>query len=286
MEPMIEDFSQFCAEGATCREEMLPASDNVWLRVVTFEPPIPSPYPKVVFVPGWITLPAAWKEVLLEMTKDFKIFYIETREKISSIVKGKVPYTVEALGNDIVRLVEYFGIKENEYILFGSSLGATVILDSIRFLKNKPRCAIVVGPNAVFRIPRAGKWVIHLTYPGFYALVKPLVKWYLRTFRLDVKTDFAQYKKYCDNLDAADPWKLKKAALAFSSYEIWPLLPEIKLPVCIIGASKDKLHEPENLKKMVALLPNATYMDFETNQGTHSKEMVYAVRKYLSEISH
>jgi len=281
---MKEDFSQFCAEGATFREEMLPASENVFLRVVTFEPPMPSSHPKVVFVPGWITLPMAWKEVLLEMTKDFKIFYIETREKISSVVKGKVPYTVEALGNDIVKLIEHFGLREKEYILFGSSLGATVILDCIRFLQNKPLCAVVIGPNAVFRVPKAGKWVIHLTYPGFYALVKPLVKWYLRTFRLDVKTDFAQYKKYCDNLDAADPWKLKKAALAFSSYEIWPRLPEIQLPVCIIGASKDKLHEPENLKKMVALLPKATYFDFETNQGTHSREMVHTVRKYLAEL--
>ena len=37
------------------------------------------------------------------------------------------------------------------------------------------------------------------------------VKWYLGKFRLDLENDMAQYEKYCNALDAADPRKLKPA---------------------------------------------------------------------------
>jgi pimeloyl-ACP methyl ester carboxylesterase len=279
-----ERLQDFCADGARWKEEMIGVSESVKVRVISFEPPEPSAKPPVVFVAGWITLMAAWKDVLREMTKDFTVVYVETREKISSVVSGRVPFTVDALGRDIVSLIGRFGLKQGEYVLFGSSLGATVLLDCVRFLDRKPKCLVVVGPNAVFRIPSGWMIVVRLFYPPLYFLMKPVIKWYLRNFRLDVKSDYAQYRKYCDNLDAADPWKLKKAALAFSSYAVWDLLPGLNLPVLLIGASKDKLHEPENLRRMARLLPECTELDFETNKGTHSPEMVEAVRKYLAGI--
>ena len=115
-------------------------------------------------------------------------------------------------------------------------------------------------------------------------MLKPFIKWYLKTFRLDIKSDYAQYAKYCRALDAADPWKLKKAALAFSRYEVWNLLESIEYPSLIVGASKDSRHEPENLKRMVAMMPHATYLDMETNKNTHSKTLVEEMRKYLQRL--
>jgi pimeloyl-ACP methyl ester carboxylesterase len=278
------DLRDYCAEGVRFHEDMVPVSEGVSVRVVTFEPPARSGNPAVVFVPGWITLMSAWRDVLREMTRDFTVYYLETREKISSSVSGKVAYTVEALGRDVVSYVSRLGLEEGKYVLFGSSLGATVVLDCVRFLEKKPKCLALVGPNAVFRVPAFGMAIIRLFHPPFYSVIRPFVKWYLRNFRLNVKSDAAQYRKYCDNLDAADPWKLKKAALAFSKYEVWDLLPQIRVPVLVIGASKDKLHEPENLKRMTAMLPAVSYVDLETNMGTHSPEMVFAIRKYLADI--
>jgi len=281
MIPMKEDYGDFCAEGASWKEEVVRVSDSVALKAVTFEPPKPSGRPPVVFVPGWITLIAAWREVLREMTRDFTVHYVETREKITSVVTAKEPYTVEALGKDIVSYISGLGLKDGQYVLFGSSLGATVVLDCIRFLGEKPACIVLVGPNAEFRVPWWGMVIISLFYPPTYSIVKPFVKWYLRNFRLNVESDLAQYQKYCNNLDAADPWKLKKAAWEFSSYTVWDLLPKIDLPVLLVSASKDKLHEPENLRKMAEMIPRCTVIDFETNKGTHSAEMVATMRKYI-----
>ena len=101
---------------------------------------------------------------------------------------------------------------------------------------------------------------------------------------MEVEADQAQYDKYCRTLDGADPWKLKSAGMSLWDYTVWDKLPGIKIPVLIIGASSDKLHEPGNLKKMTEMLPFATYLDLGTNSKTHSMEMVQEVNKYLEKI--
>jgi pimeloyl-ACP methyl ester carboxylesterase len=279
-----DPIGEYCAPGVFYEEKMVPVKENVSLRVITFTPPVDNDNPAVIFVPGWISLLSGWKRVLKEMTKDFLVYYIETREKITSRVKGKVAYSVEAIGGDIVDLVSQLKLKPKQYILFGSSLGGTVLLDCCRFLKTEPLFLVLIGPNAVFRVPKFGMAIIRPFYPGLYLILKPFIKWYLKTFRLDVKTDYAQYKKYCDNLDTADPWKLKKAAISFSKYQVWDKLEQIKYPTLIVGASKDLLHEPLNLKKMVSMIKDVTYLDLETNKATHSAVVVEEMRKTMANL--
>jgi pimeloyl-ACP methyl ester carboxylesterase len=277
----MEDLSQYCALGATFQEQRIAVTENISLRVISFSPANDLHNPSIIFVAGWITLISAWKKVLQEMTKDFTVYYVETREKISSRVKGKAEYGVEDIGQDIVTLISHFDLKDNQFILFGSSLGASAILDCCRFLNRNPFCLVLIGPNAVFRVPRSGKVIIHFFPPRLYLIIKPIVKWYLKTFRLDIKSDYEQYKKYCSNIDAADPWKLKKAVMKLWNWQAWDLLPAIKYPTLIVGASKDSLHEPENLKTMISMMSNAIYVDLETNKGTHSENVVEEMRKYI-----
>lgn len=281
MEPLLE----YCAPGATSREEYFSIAGHIQLRIIRFLPPVKKNHPTVLFVPGWITLIEAWKSVLRAMSAEFPILYVETREKISSRVKGKIGYGIQAIGSDLVEIITRAGLKSNQYLLFGSSLGATVILDCNRTLPFPPLGQILVAPNAVFRVPGWGMIIIRIFYPGFYSVIKPVVKWYLKNFRLDVNADPAQYEKYCRNLDAADPWKLKKAVLEFARYEVWDNLPNIKLPTLIVSASRDKLHEPENIQKMLAMMPNAHFVDLGTNQNTHSERVVEEIFKFLVQLS-
>lgn len=280
----MENLSKLCAVGTKFKEEMITINDKVSIRVITFAPASNTNNPAVVFVAGWISLIVGWKKALQEMTKDFPVYYIETREKISSHIIGKVEYGVETIGKDIVTLISRFKLEDQKYILLGSSLGATAILDCCKFLKKNPLCLVLIAPNAVFRVPKMGMAIIRIFPPRLYLLIKPVVKWYLKTFRLDTKSDYAQYEKYCNALDAANPWKLKKAVLALAKYKVWELLGDIEYPTLIIGASKDVLHEPENIKKMVSKMKRATYLDMETNALTHSENMVKQMRKYIAKL--
>ena len=281
----MENLSEFCASRSRYREETIPVSDHVALRVITFTPSVEHRNPPLVFVAGWISRIRSWQEVLLELTKDFTVYYTETREKRSSRIKEPVEYSVQAIGKDVAKLVSHLNLKPKKYILMGSSLGATAILDGCRFLQKNPLCLVLISPNAVFRVPRIGYAVVRIFPPRLYAFIKPVVKAYLKTCRLDVRSDPAQYEKYCAALDAADPWKLKKAMLSLSKYAIWDILEDIDHPALIIGASKDKLHEPENLQKMVARMNHAAYVDLGTNRTTHSKTVVEAIRTYIHRLN-
>ncbi len=273
------DFKAFAHAGTDISIEMLPVAPGISLRLITFKHPEPHRM-NILFIAGWVSLIEGWREVLLEMTKDFTVYYLETREKISSHIEGKVPFTVDAMGNDLVRAINLLDLSDQSYIFFGSSLGATTILDCSRFVCRKPVCLVLISPNAVFRVPLIWRMIVKSFYPPLYALIKPSVKWYLRTFRLDLDSDYEQYEKYCRALDAGDPAKLKPAVLALAKYEIWDILEEVPYPTLVIGASKDKLHEPENLKRIVKMLPNAGYIDLETNKKTHSREMVGEMRRF------
>lgn len=281
---LLSDLNQFCAPSATAVEKTVELSPAVRLRSVVFTPPQKTNNPPVVFVPGWISVMAGWHDVLIDMSKDYEIYYLETREKKSSQLGAAEKFSVEAIGNDITRYVELLGLQEDNFILFGSSLGATAILDCVRNLETKPKCLVLVGPNAVIRVPRFGIALVHLVYPPLYSVVKPFVKWYLRHFRLDVSSDPAQFAKYCTALDNADPAKLKQAVIPLSKYSLWEFLPDIKIPTLIFSASKDIMHEPENLRQMNEILPHSTLIDLETNRGTHSSLMVTEMRKYLASL--
>lgn len=278
-----EELSEFCAPGARWDERIVAVDAGVSLRVVVFSPPQTTENPTVLFVAGWITQMTAWRTVLREMTRDFRVVYVETREKISSTVPASVAdYSVSAIGKDLADIVDRTDSVPGSYVMFGSSLGATAIVDCFASLKRKPEALILVGPNAVFRVPKSWKIVVTLFYPGFYALIKPAVKWYLKNFRLDVRADRAQYDKYCRALDAADPWKLKKAVLAVSTYEIWGALVGLTCPTLLVSASKDVMHEPENLKKIAAAVHDVTVADLETNEIAHSERVVDEMRRFLS----
>ena len=280
----MENLTGYCAPGTKIKDEMVKLSETVSLRLMTFEPEKDHGNPAVVFIAGWISHIKSWQLSLKEMTKDFTVYYVETREKVSAKIKGKEGYGVEDIGRDLVTIINRLNLADSGYILFGSSLGGTAILDCAHSFDNPPLCLVLVGPNAVFRVPKVWKGVIRILPPCLYNILKPVVKWYLKTFRLDIKSDYAQYEKYCNTLDAADPFKLRKAVMSVWNYQVWDLLGNIKIPSLIISASKDKLHEPGNLEKMVSLMPAATYLDLETNARTHSEDMVHAMRKYIADL--
>jgi pimeloyl-ACP methyl ester carboxylesterase len=282
MEKTELDLKSFCAPGATVREEWVKIDENVRLRVFVFHPARSTGQPAVVFVAGWMSLIDGWEKVLREMTRDFVVYYLETREKKSSIVKGHAGYSISDIGMDVVKLVDYYGLKKGQYVILGSSLGATAIVECSRFFNVSPRALVLISPNAVFRVPRFAKILIRIFYPPMFVLFRPFVKWYLKTFRLDMAADEAQYLKYCRTLDNADPRKSKKTVMALWNYRIWDKLEQVEFPALIVGASKDRLHEPENTRRMVNLMPGSTYLDLETNARNHSKEVVEQIRSYLS----
>ncbi|MGV7927340.1 MAG: alpha/beta fold hydrolase [Spirochaetota bacterium] len=269
------DYSAYAGDGCTVKDYHFTVSDGVALKIIDFIPKRDNDKrPVILFVAGWISAISGWQGALRVISSEYRTIYLETREKQSSIVPGnrKVSFAMDRLSADIRDAVEKLIPPRRTFIMAGSSLGATAILEYLAGAGRKPLCAVLVGPNAEFRFPRFLGRVIPAFPPSFYLILKPVVKWYLRNFRLDKKNELEQVKKYEATLDAADPYKLKYNAIAIRNYSIWHVIPAVSTPVLVVGAALDKLHGNEALKKMVEMLPRSSYRELASNKETHSEK--------------
>jgi len=118
-------------------------------------------------------------------------------------------------------------------------------------------------------------------HPSLYFSVKPVIKWYLRNFRLDKKNSREQIEKYENTLDCADPYKLKANALALRNYALLNRVDNINVPCLIIGATTDTLHGTENIKRLIKIIPDSLYVELESNMETHSEKAGRVIAEYI-----
>ena len=180
MHPTPDDY---CAAGATWQQELLKLSPSVSLHLITFSPTSEPEGDPVLFVPGWVSRLDSWGAALQELTATRTVYYLETREKTVSPIDPDETITVETIGDDILKVITILGLKDQEFILFGSSLGATAIFEACRHFQTKPKLIALVGPNAEFHIPGWGAIVVKLFRPSWYFAIKPWLKWYRIEFR-------------------------------------------------------------------------------------------------------
>lgn len=280
------DYSDYTSGNTKVTEYMVSMTDGVSLKVIDFNPEKkPEEKPSVIFIAGWISLISGWQGVLKELTPEYRTFYIESREKQSSVLpeKTKASFTMDRIREDISNLADRLIPENGKFVLAGSSLGASAILEYCASGKRKPECAILVGPNEEFRFPKFLGAIIPLIPPFLYFAVRPLIKWYLRNFRLDKKKEKAQVEKYEKTIDLADPYKLKANALALKNYSIWNRIQGIATPCLIFGATTDKLHSTEKMKRLIEIIPEVQYIELGSNTDTHSEKAGRIMVDYLGQ---
>ncbi len=280
---MMTDYSQFCSSNSTWSVRHISCVQSVELFQIHFKPELPSPYPPIVFLPGWGSLINSWDVVLKEMTIDFEIFYIETREKKSAKHDPEQPITIETIGDDLTHVIRGNNLNDRHYILMGSSLGATAILDAISRKQVDPSLAVLIGPNGKFKAPWYILTLTWLAHPLVYHGLKPIMKWILKKKYLDVQSDPEQYEKYARSIDEAHPGRIRRSALQFSGYKIWEELGNIHQKCVIFTGSKDKLHVYEDTVRINEGLQNCQLIDLETNAKTHGIKMVNQLKHMLRE---
>jgi pimeloyl-ACP methyl ester carboxylesterase len=278
------DYSPYTDPSTNVKEYMFNVSDGVSLKLIDFTPQnISQGKPIILFVAGWISLISGWKGVLRVLTAEHRVIYIESREKQSSIVPDvkKVSFSIERLKLDVTEIIEKIIPPSEKFILAGSSLGASAILEYCASDKWKPLSAILIAPNTEFRFPKILGTIIPALHPSLYLFVKPIIKWYLRNFRLDKKNSKEQIEKYENTLDCANPYKLKANALAIRDYKIWNRIANINVPCLIMGATTDTLHATEDIKRLLKIIPNSTYIELQSNMETHSENAGRVIVEYI-----
>jgi len=281
------DYLDYADELASVSEYYLYMSDGASIRIIDFVPEdVSGVKPVIVFVAGWISLISGWSGLLREITPLFRTIYMETREKSSSEVSkiNKNNFTINRLKQDIGDVIKHLIPENVPFVLAGSSLGASTILEYSVDADIAASAAILIGPNSEFRFPKILGDIIPAIPPSMYFAVKPVIKWYLKNFRLDKKNSPEQVEKYERTLDAADPYKLKANALALKNYKINSNIGNITIPCLVMGATSDKLHGTESIKKLASAIPQGEYVELASNMETHNEKAGRVIAEYINRV--
>ena len=250
--------------------------DQTEVLVVISEPPniYEGGNKSLILIPGWFSIPTGWVEVTQPLSKEIKIYYVETREKSSSItVSKKVEMDVSRLSLDFETILLHLKIDFPHSVVVASSLAGSLLFEFLSRTRNKPFKTVLIGPNPDYKLPPIIGRVLLLMPMFLFQIAKKYVKWHVLKFRIDKEKEPEQAAKFIEALDAAEPWKIRKSGKSVVKFNGWDLLEKIDVDTILIGASSDKLHEFETTEKIGDLMPNATVVNFGTNKAIHSGKM-------------
>jgi pimeloyl-ACP methyl ester carboxylesterase len=270
-------------EGATFSTRSVDVDEGVSLRVLTWDPGERADAPPLVFVSGWVSAVEGWASLLRALSRRRVVHYVESREKSSAtIVRRRVgpeDFSIDRLAADLVEATRVLGVDHGESLLVGSSMGATSVLEGLKAGRLGARGAFLIAPNTEFRFPFWGHAVVHLPAASYH-VIKHVVLWYLRTFRVDARKEPEQMARYDRTLRAAHPQRIKLSAMAVRGFEIWPRLETVAAPVAVAWAPTDTLHDETSVERLLGALPRSTPVRCPSNLYMHRDDLVPDIERF------
>ena len=258
-------------------------SPGVSLRLLAWRPRAPGGRP-ILFIPGWVSAVDGWLELLRVLAADHTVYYLETREKASAdLVSPKAEdFRIPAMASEVSRAAAAAGIDVCRAVVVGSSLGASILLEALKHNHLRPHAAFLIGPTCQFEFPWWAYLLLRLPARA-YAIAKHLVLWYLRTFRVDAKTEPEQMRRYEQTLRLARPDRIKMSAQAVAGFSVWRDLATVETPVHVAYATSDTLHVAAEIERLIAGLPHATAVPCPSNRYMHSAALKPNLERALGE---
>ncbi|MFW9924317.1 MAG: hypothetical protein ACFFDW_13620 [Candidatus Thorarchaeota archaeon] len=281
LEKLKSDFEK------SAKEEYFQVWDKSYLRVLTFEKKKSSDEEiKILFIAGFLTIFPRWEKVIKELTQNYTVYYVETREKISSILVKRAGMTIKDMGKDIASLEKALDIDNEQYITISSSMGGAMILENLAEKRISPLGNILFSPGVELIFP---KWAPKITriLPAFgIIMLKPFIRWYIKNKLVDSEKEPEQAKHYTRSMEEADIRKMRKCIIKNANkYNGWDLLPKVHDRIILVGATTDKAHKTEFSEKVSQGLSNCTFIDLGTSKAAHDTPLVDLTNEFVKELT-
>lgn len=278
---MIErpNYSIYCPKGGSFTNFHLETNKGVQIHIVKLIPASETSFPPVVLLPGMASVIENFKDTIIALAENHVVYFLETREKGSSIITGKAGFSIPEIASDLPAAIELLGLKSGEYILAGYSLGASVIAAAYQNLLAKPMAVVLIEPSASFKWPWWLPPLARVAVP-IYGLIKPFLKWYMRTFKINKEEDYEMYVINSRIIDMADPKKLAATVLSVRHFEAWSYLEHIDSPCLVVGVSHDRFHSHDEASNIADRVKGCSYVDLQNNKRSHSAEVAKIVDEF------
>jgi len=264
-------------------KQMITVSDNSQIKILkTKVKNTKKDSFNLIVVPGWASIVLGWDEFLMRAKDYFNVYYLETREKKSSILAKKSKYTVDRISSDLGELIEISKLDPEKTIFFGSSFGAIVLADALCKKKIDPYLTVLVGPPEKIDMPPIFRYLLFIVPAFIYRLFAPIGKFWIRKSKSESPEQAAKYIRVIDEGDAKK-WKKFCMRLAFDKY--WDTYAGIESRVLVVDESEDKLHRSKISKRIAASIKNSELVDLKTNEFTHSAGIADFLYEKISKMS-
>ena len=151
---MNQDNQHYCHEGARCAEQMFQINEKVALRVLCYTPAYPVGNIPIVIVTGLVTIVDSFRNIIYDLTRDFPVYFIETRDRTTSEIRGRARFDIETMGLDTASIIRQLGFEDRKYILMGYSFGGSIISDCYRLVRIQAKIYPFYGAHPGFSLPR------------------------------------------------------------------------------------------------------------------------------------
>ncbi len=241
-----------------CREVYVPVP-GAEIRVYHCRPSGPTARRPIVLIPGWGTIPQGFQGFYEEVHDQAELYYLETREKLSSRILSRKPdMSVLRSARDIQLALQALGLSgKRDFLLVGACWGASMILEGLLSRELDAPTILLADPMHTLWFP---KWVLRWLSPLLPAAVVRLLRPFLRQALLGDMKESAQKRRTFAFVNSADIWKWKKSAEAARDFELFGRLQAVDRELFVLNGTADKVHDQSHYPRIARELPGGRFL--------------------------
>ena len=244
------------------------------LKVYHHKPKKPIGKRPVLFLPGFGTSPWSWRHFSSPLFEKVEYYILESREKTSSKLdkrRRKAKMSIEQMAIDLGLAEEFLGLKDKDYVLFGSSFSGGIILTALLRQHLSPATVALHDPTKDWRVQRKLSIIFMFVPPFVVRMLRPI----LSKIVLAKMKNKAAKKRYQDFIKHGTVWKWRKTGIQNLKFNIASELKNIQQEILLFHGPKDRYHTDEEYLQMAKEFPNGRY--FFMKSAPEFRELVVGI---------
>jgi pimeloyl-ACP methyl ester carboxylesterase len=223
----------------------------------------------IVLVPGFGATPPGFQGFYEAVCDEAELYYLETREKPSSILEQRADMSVQQSAADIQQALSFLGLGGGrDFVLVALCWGAAIVLEGLI-------CGVIEAPTVLLADPMHSlwfpKWVLRFISPLLpVPLVRALRPMIARAMIGGMKEP-AQKHRAMEFINSADIWKWKRSAEAAWDFELFGRLGAIPREVFVLNGTADRIHDPHNYPRMAREMPKGRFLHMPAEENNRER---------------
>lgn len=232
----------------------------------------------ILFVPGWGAVPEEFREYYELLHGEVELYYLETREKPSSILSRKGPeMTVSRSARDIGAAIRELKLENREFVLMGSCWGASIILQGLHDGILEAPTVLAVDPMQRLWFPR---WLLRFVFRWTPDFVVTFLKPIIVRLKLLGMNEPRQRERAEQFIRAADVGKWRAGAVAARNFQLAGKLESIAEEVFVLNCSDDAIHDQRFYPVLTDRLPRGRFLSLQVDESHRERMMGLAAREF------